>query len=71
MLLLLRRDILSLLLYAVLYASVFALLTRAIGTMTANTVIALVGVGAATLAIEPRPLRALVVPLGRRTSRIT
>jgi oligosaccharide repeat unit polymerase len=71
MLLLRRRDILSLLLYAVLYASVFALLTRAIGTMTANTVIALVGVGAAALAIEPRPLRALVVPLGRRASRIT
>ena len=71
MLLLLRRDILSLLLYAVLYASVFALLTRAIGTMTANTVIALVGVGAAALAVEPRPLRALAAPLGRRTSRIT
>jgi oligosaccharide repeat unit polymerase len=57
MLLLFRREPLSLVLYAVLYASVFALLTRAIGTMTANTVIALVGVGIAAIAIGPQQLR--------------
>lgn len=71
MLLLRRRDILSLLLYAVLYASVFALLTRALGTMTANTAIALAGVGVATLAIDPRPLRTLAAPRWRRAARIT
>jgi oligosaccharide repeat unit polymerase len=59
MLLLFRRDVLSVLLYAVLYASVFALLTRAIGTMTANTAIALVGVGIATIAVTPRRSRTL------------
>lgn len=71
MALLFRRDIFSLLAYAVLYASVFALLTRALGTMTANTVIALVGVGAAAVAIEPRALRTFGAPLGRLGSRIT
>ncbi len=70
-LLLFRRDALGLLLYAVLYASVFALLTRAIGTMTANTVIALVGVGVATIAIGPTRLPALLLPIRRLGSRIT
>jgi oligosaccharide repeat unit polymerase len=65
MLLLFRRDVLSLLLYAVLYASVFALLTRAIGTMTANTAIALVGVGIAAIAVGSDPRRALVAPFRR------
>lgn len=63
--LLLRREALSLLLYAVLYASAFALLTRAIGTMTANTAIALVGVGIAIAAIDPTPQRALPAPFRR------
>jgi oligosaccharide repeat unit polymerase len=70
--LLFRRDALSLLLYVVLYASVFALLTRALGTMTANTAIALVGVGIATLAISPAPaMPALRDPVRRLRSRIT
>jgi oligosaccharide repeat unit polymerase len=51
MALLFRREPLSLILYAVLYASVFALLTRALGTMTANTAIALVGAGLSVVAI--------------------
>jgi oligosaccharide repeat unit polymerase len=49
--LLFRREALSLVIYAVLYASVFALLTRALGTMTANTAIAVVGAGLAVAAI--------------------
>lgn len=65
MLLLFRRDALSLLLYAVLYTSVFALLTRALGTMTANTAIALVGVGIATVAIGYEPRRVLAAPFRR------
>ena len=55
--LLLRRDALGLMLYAVLYPSTFALLTRAIGTMTANTFIALVGVGAVVVAMRLPPFR--------------
>ncbi|HEV7400593.1 MAG TPA: O-antigen polymerase [Solirubrobacterales bacterium] len=56
MALLFRRDVLSLMVYAVLYVSVFALLTRALGTMTANTFIALVGVVIATVSIRTAPL---------------
>lgn len=67
MLLLFRGEPLSLVLYAVLYASVFALLTRAIGTMTANTVIALVGVGIAAIAIGSQRLR-LPAPLSRSSA---
>lgn len=66
-----RRDALSLLLYAVLYASVFALLTRAIGTMTANTAIALVGVLIAVLAIAPGSTREPAAALRRLGTRIT
>jgi oligosaccharide repeat unit polymerase len=67
--LLFRRDPLSVILYAVLYASVFALLTRALGTMTANTFIALVGAGFAVIAIgSVRPL--LREPVRRLRSRI-
>jgi hypothetical protein len=62
MALLFRRDILSLMLYVVLYASVFALLTRALGTMTANTTIALVGVAIATIAIRPGAMPTLSHP---------
>lgn len=40
---------LALLLYAVVFPSTFALITRALGTMTANTVIALAGVALAYL----------------------
>ncbi len=65
-----RRDPLSLLLYAVLYASVFALLTRAIGTMTANTVIALVGVSVSVLAIVPGSTQAPMAALRRFRARI-
>jgi oligosaccharide repeat unit polymerase len=69
MALLFRRDVLSLMVYAVLYVSVFALLTRALGTMTANTFIALVGVGIATVSIGVAPpLRGTVKHL---RSRIT
>jgi uncharacterized membrane protein YgaE (UPF0421/DUF939 family) len=69
MTLLFRREPLSLILYAILYASVFALLTRALGTMTANTFIALVGAGVAVLAIgSARPL--LREPVRRLRSRI-
>ena len=69
MALLFRRDVLSLMVYAVLYVSVFALLTRALGTMTANTFIALVGVGIATVSIGVAPpLRSTVKHL---RSRIT
>jgi oligosaccharide repeat unit polymerase len=69
MALLFRRDVLSLMVYAVLYVSVFALLTRALGTMTANTFIALVGVGIATISIGVAPpLRSTVKHL---RSRIT
>lgn len=69
MTLLFRREPLSLILYAILYASVFALLTRALGTMTANTFIALVGGGVAVVAIGPaRPL--LREPVRRLRSRI-
>ena len=53
MLLLFRREPLGLMAYAVLYPSVFAFLTRALGTMTANTFLALVGVCAVTLAMNP------------------
>jgi hypothetical protein len=53
MTLLFRRDLLSLVTYAILYASVYALLTRALGTMTANTFIALVGAGIAVVAVGP------------------
>ncbi len=60
--LLFRRDLLSLVLYAVLYASAFALLTRALGTMTANTMIALVGVGVATIASRPAAIRPISSP---------
>jgi oligosaccharide repeat unit polymerase len=70
MALLFRREPLSLILYAVLYASVFALLTRALGTMTANTFIALVGAGIAVLAIGTTGLPALREPLRRLRSRI-
>lgn len=69
--LLFRREALSLVLYVVLYASVFALLTRALGTMTANTMIALVGVGIATVAIAPNALPPLPDPVRRLRSRIT
>jgi oligosaccharide repeat unit polymerase len=69
--LLFRRDALSLMLYVVLYASVFALLTRALGTMTANTAIALVGVGIATLAIRPAAVPLLRNPVRRLRSRIS
>jgi oligosaccharide repeat unit polymerase len=55
MLLWVRRECLSILLYAVFVASVYALLTRALGTMVANTVIALVGVGLVALTITPDP----------------
>lgn len=69
MALLFRREPLSLILYAILYASVFALLTRALGTMTANTFIALVGAGVAVVAIgSARPL--LREPVRRLRSRI-
>ena len=68
MALLFRRDVLSLMVYAVLYVSVFALLTRALGTMTANTFIALVGVSIATVAIGTAPL--LREPMRRLRSRI-
>jgi oligosaccharide repeat unit polymerase len=69
MTLLFRREPLSLILYAVLYTSVFALLTRALGTMTANTVIALVGAGIAVLAVGPVRLH-LREPVRRLRSRI-
>jgi oligosaccharide repeat unit polymerase len=69
MTLLFRRDLLSLVLYSILYASVFALLTRALGTMTANTFIALVGAGIAVIAVgHGRPL--LHEPVRRLRSRI-
>ena len=69
MTLLFRREPLRLILYAVLYASVFALLTRALGTMTANTFIALVGAGFAVIVIgSARPL--LRQPVRRLRSRI-
>jgi oligosaccharide repeat unit polymerase len=69
--LLFRRDVLSLLLYAVLYVSVFALLTRALGTMTANTFIALVGVGVAAVSAGTVALPPLRGQLRRLRSRIT
>jgi oligosaccharide repeat unit polymerase len=69
--LLFRRDVLSLLLYAVLYVSVFALLTRALGTMTANTFIALVGVGVATVSAGTATLPPLRGQVRRLRSRIT
>ncbi len=69
-LLLFRREPLSLILYAVLYAGAFALLTRAIGTMTANTFIALLGAGIAAAAIGSAQLPALRGPLRRLRSRI-
>ncbi|MDX6609343.1 MAG: hypothetical protein QOF85_1268 [Solirubrobacterales bacterium] len=66
-----RRSALSLVLYAVLYASVFALLTRALGTMTANTAIALVGAGIAVLgASGSSALPFILEPLRRFRSRI-
>ena len=69
MTLLFRRDLLSLVTYAILYASVYALLTRALGTMTANTFIALVGAGIAVVAVGPgRSL--LREPVRRLRSRI-
>ncbi|HEU4737146.1 MAG TPA: O-antigen polymerase [Solirubrobacterales bacterium] len=68
--LLFRREALSLILYAVLYASVFALLTRALGTMTANTFIALVGVGIAVVAIGSTRIPHLREPVRRLRSRI-
>jgi len=68
--LLFRREALSLLLYVVLYASVFALLTRALGTMTANTLIAMVGVGLATLALGAPPAWLSYQPMRRLRSRI-
>lgn len=66
MTLLFRSGRLSLLLYAVLVASVYALITRALGTMTANTVIALIGVALVALTITPN-FRRLTIPrlLGR------
>ncbi len=68
--LLFRREALSLILYAVLYASVFALLTRALGTMTANTFIALVGAGIAVAAIGSTQFPGLREPVRRLRSRI-
>ena len=68
--LLFRREALSLVLYAILYASVFALLTRALGTMTANTFIALVGAGIAVAAIGSTRLPSLREPVRRLRSRI-
>lgn len=68
--LLFRREALSLILYAVLYASVFALLTRALGTMTANTFIALVGAGIAVAAIGSTRIPRLREPVRRLRSRI-
>jgi oligosaccharide repeat unit polymerase len=68
--LLFRREPISLILYAVLYASVFALLTRALGTMTANTAIALVGAGLAVAAISSASLSTLTRPVRRLRSRI-
>jgi hypothetical protein len=65
-----RRSALSLILYAVLYASVFALLTRALGTMTANTAIALVGAGIAVAASGPLSLPFVLEPVRRLRSRI-
>lgn len=70
MTLLFRRESLSLIVYAVLYASVFALLTRALGTMTANTFIAVVGAGIAVLAIRAGGAPVLHRPLRRLRSRI-
>lgn len=67
--LLYRRDVLSLMIYAVLYVSVFALLTRALGTMTANTFLALVGVSIAAVSLGASP--ALREPVRRLRSRIT
>jgi hypothetical protein len=58
---------LALLLYAVMFGSTFSLITRALGTMTANTVIALVGVSFAFL-VQPAgltQLRRLVLRVGR------
>lgn len=69
MTLLFRREPLSLILYAVLYTSVFALLTRALGTMTANTFIALVGTGIAVSAVGYTGLH-LREPIRRLHSRI-
>jgi len=69
MALLFRREVFSLMVYAVLYVSVFALLTRALGTMTANTFIALVGVGIATVSIGTTP--PLPGAVKRFRSRIT
>jgi oligosaccharide repeat unit polymerase len=69
--LLFRRDVLSLMLYAVLYVSVFALLTRALGTMTANTFIALVGMGIATVSIGTASISPIRGPVRRLRSRIT
>lgn len=69
--LLFRRDVLSLMLYAVLYVSVFALLTRALGTMTANTFIALAGVGIATVSVGTASIPPLRGPVRRLRSRIT
>jgi oligosaccharide repeat unit polymerase len=70
MALMFRREPLSLILYAVLYASVFALLTRALGTMTANTAIALVGAGLAVVAISSARLSTLSHPVRCLRSRI-
>jgi oligosaccharide repeat unit polymerase len=67
--LLFRRSALSLILYAVLYASVFALLTRALGTMSANTAIALVATAVAVAACgSPSPF--VLEPVRRLRSRI-
>jgi O-antigen/teichoic acid export membrane protein len=51
--LLFRPEPLALLCYAVLFPATYGLLTRALGTMTANTVISLVGVGAVVVAFGP------------------
>jgi hypothetical protein len=51
--LLFRPEPLALLLYAALFPATYALLTRALGTMTANTVISLVAVVVVVLAFGP------------------
>ena len=61
--LLLSGGRLGLLLYAVIFPSTFALLTRALGTMTANTFIATVGIIVVYFA--------QTIALGTRLSRVS